>query len=220
MYIVQSLLKWLGCTLCSLRAYFENISTGEHSIVHLIQSINSKWQNVIGQLTNSGQNCVLAKRNSTVDVLAMDVCKNRPGSKSATQSNHSTVISCFLVDHGYNILSKSRNSARASCKIFTLFTKYILPLWMVGVSELGITRSDSAWPPLVADSPYVSGPSAEDGARGACLVVEIWTKHFCPTRATFEFARSDSHLIAWKAFVAESPWIYVLESWTSEAASA
>ena len=101
MYIVQSLLKWLGCTLCSLRAYFENISTGEHSIAHLIQSINSKWQNLIGQLTNSGQNCVLAKRNSTVDVLAMDVCKNRPGSKSATQSNHSTVNSCFLVDDIY-----------------------------------------------------------------------------------------------------------------------
>ena len=56
---------------------------------------------------------------------------------------------------------------------------------MVGVSELGIARSDSrptAWPTLVADSPYVSGPSAEDGASGACFVVEIWTKYFRPTR--------------------------------------
>ena len=57
---------------------------------------------------------------------------------------------------------------------------------MVGVSELGIARSDSrptAWPTLVADSPFVSGPSAEDGAYGACFVVEIWTKYFRPTRS-------------------------------------
>ncbi len=42
-------------------------------------------------------------------------------------------------------------------------------------------RPPTAWPPLVADSPYVSGPSAEDGACGACCVVEIWTKYFNPT---------------------------------------